>query len=270
MDRTTALMLLAVLVTGLEHAFTDGTWPNGLTIPASWRAVLVTVLGIVAGCVDSVMNGVAWKTAVSTALAASGPALVVLLLKAIGGNDAGGNGSSTVGKPLPPLVAPGSRPPPPYSAAFAWTQFPGSLVVASVLCVAMAFGAAAGCKGGFPQFLEDVMQGTEDVTAIISALEAALPVFFAQHPNLALEQEIDQKLQDVALSADTVLRVARGAKDVSDADLGKAQADFTAAWNELEALLKSVGVSAPAPAGSIALRHGSTGVFRRPLLAGGS
>ena len=94
--------------------------------------------------------------------------------------------------------------------------------------------------------IDKVLTYLADVEEILSIVESAATVFFAQHPDLATQREEYVKRDtQMHLALDTVVRLAHAGKDLDDEQMVRALRDCQEAYKALSQLLVSLGVHLP-------------------------
>jgi hypothetical protein len=133
---------------------------------------------------------------------------------------------------------------------------------AAVLVLCFACTALTGCPSAWP-VITDVLMYVEDAARILDIVRSSVNQYFAVTPNPAVQAKIEAAIGNTSLALDTLLRVGRGAKALDSKDSIAAFAQFRAAYEDLEALLKSAGVVGPD--GKMGVGAGQRMAFPRPL-----
>lgn len=129
-----------------------------------------------------------------------------------------------------------------------------TLLATFVLVLCSAF-LAPGCAA-IAAALPDVIAAVTDGAQIIDAIEHFVALYFASHPDADKQKAVGEAITKARSALNLALRSAQGAKDLDDAKIDAAFADFKAAYLELIALCAPYGVK-QAKVGRFAAAPGS-------------
>lgn len=90
--------------------------------------------------------------------------------------------------------------------------------------------------------LPTILTYIQDGALILGTIQSYSNLFFASHPDTGLEAKINTKIADTQTALDAALRAVQGATDLSTAQYAAAFAPFMAAYSDLLALAKQIGV----------------------------
>lgn len=91
--------------------------------------------------------------------------------------------------------------------------------------------------------LPTILTYVQDGLLILGTIQSYSNLFFASHPDTGLEAKIDTKIAETQTALDAALRVTQGATDLSTAQYAAAFAPFMAAYADLLALAKQLGIT---------------------------
>jgi hypothetical protein len=90
--------------------------------------------------------------------------------------------------------------------------------------------------------LPTILTYVQDSALILNTIQSYTNLFFAAHPNATLEAEVNSKIAATQTALDAALRATQGATDLSTAQYAAAFAPFMAAYDDLLALAKQIGI----------------------------
>jgi len=93
--------------------------------------------------------------------------------------------------------------------------------------------------------LPSVTADVNEATLVVSTIETFVDGYFANHPNPDAQLKVDQAFARVKLAAAAIQSLARGAGDLQSNQGSAALAEFSSAYTDLLALVKSFGVTTP-------------------------
>jgi hypothetical protein len=118
----------------------------------------------------------------------------------------------------------------------------------ALLSVYLAIPACAGPgQNVIANDLPGITADVNEATLIVSTVETFSNMYFVTHPNPELQGKVSLAFSRVKMAASAALALARGAGDLQGSQGGAALAEFSGAYTDLLALVKSFGVSTSAP-----------------------
>jgi voltage-gated potassium channel Kch len=211
--------ILAVLLPILQRVLREDV--TGLpSLPTAWRLLVLAGFSLLSAVIDQLQHNWNVTAAIVAALVTAGPAFFVEVLHMIFGKRA---------------------------AALIKADNAAKVAGALVLLVACAL-PVQGCN---PSVARVVVPAADLITAdaaqvsnIISAIDAAIHVFFALKPNPELEAKVLRAESDARLALDGVQSVASGAKDLAEVQSTPAFDKFEKAYNDFTAVVRDAGIIA--------------------------
>jgi hypothetical protein len=254
------LALAAALLAALVRALKEDVQAFPTLSPSARGAVVALGGALIAG-VDAIENGTPGIPAVLTALATAAPAFVTLLI-GLGSPKApppstGTNGSGGASPAMPTTTDLGGGQHPMVARMLGGVAF-------AVFVVVMI----PGCKGGLPATVHDIDEAQTfiaDANNVISAIETAAKVFFLASPSVPLEIKVNKAIETAKLGVTIAIRSLAGAKEVTQAQLDGAFADFRAAYADLIELVTALGIAHELPTSGPAIGAAPGVGVPRPL-----
>lgn len=215
MDRYTLIVGVITILAAAQRLLREDV-KFAPTIPAPWRGLFVSAIGLVATPVlDAWLNNANIGQAVMSGVIAILPTLFNLI--------------ASFGANKEILQA----------------MREAALKMSAVVVLVVGFGGCAWLKQNIPV----AVTYAEDAQAILNVIEVAERAFFVIAPNPDLEKQVDQGIIDAQLALDAGIRILSGASDLSQDQVDAAFADFRKAYASLLELLKQVGIVTPTPEG---------------------
>jgi hypothetical protein len=106
------------------------------------------------------------------------------------------------------------------------------------------------CGAGLAAVVAAVSSAAGEAAQVIDIVQTAEEQWFQLHPNAAQQAQVEKDIQDCRLTLAAALAAADGSKDVSEGQADAAFDQFRIAYQNLEALLKDVGVLSAGRLGS--------------------
>lgn len=101
----------------------------------------------------------------------------------------------------------------------------------------------------------------QDALIIVGKIETWLTnVYFPAHPDAAKEKQAIDAIDKVKDAIDGAANLLGGGIEATQAQLDQAEAKFTAAWNDLMALVGPLGVKVSKPGQNLMLSEGEQGL----------
>lgn len=121
-----------------------------------------------------------------------------------------------------------------------------TLFLIALMTVALAIPA---CATTFGQDVTNDLPGiTADVneaTLVVSTVETFVNMYFVSHPNPDTQAKVSLAFSRVKMAASAVLSLARAGGDLQGGQGAAALTEFSSAYTDLLALVKSFGVTTP-------------------------
>ena len=257
--------LVGVLIAAFRTFFSDSTRELP-TIAAKWRTSLVALLAFVGTFIEQIVGGVDMRTAALTFVMLGVPSIVQEILKALFSgpkNAGGGGGSASSDDASGPKTS--MRPPPAYSTKLEgdWGGAVAMSTVRALRCKVIRTPAAVGVAIGLcvlalpgcatlkevPKTVRDVstevLADVQEAKQIVDALHAIATTFFLLHANPETQAKVEHLFGTVSLALNTAIRASHGARHAAGEEYDLAFASFRAAYADLTAMLKNLGIIAP-------------------------
>jgi hypothetical protein len=91
----------------------------------------------------------------------------------------------------------------------------------------------------------EILRDAQEAQQIVEVLHALTTSYFLLHADPAMQANVEHAFAVVALALDAAVRASAGAKATTDKEYDLAFANFRAAYLDLVAMLKSLGIVTP-------------------------
>jgi hypothetical protein len=122
----------------------------------------------------------------------------------------------------------------------------------------------AGCQQA-KTALNVVEAALAEAPMLIEAARAAAMIFFAVHPDPMLQAQLERRIADASLAADSAANALAGANDISAGDSAKAFAEWNKSYDELLAALRDAHILMPSGPTQMVGAGPQGGTIRLPL-----
>lgn len=237
--RITIITIIGIFLGGFMRAFSEDL-PRIRNFSKPVRSLITLGAAILMGGEENLLAGKSVGISLAMAFLVSGPSFALLLFEVLFGKKDDGQSGGGAAAAAVFLLA--------FLLPFSQTSCTGAMAQAVVPT--------------FDVITADVAQ----VSNIISAIDAAIHVFFALKPDASLEAKVLRAESDLRLALDAVDAASGGAKDLAQVQSTPAFDKFQKAYDDFTALVREAGIIQTAKTASLGSKPQFVGISEPRLL----